>query len=234
MSSEVTCFICKKEGHIAGSCPMAVPQRNTQDEDQLGVSESNSKASTSSCATTSTEFLRNNTEVKTKSLNNIIDEDSISEPQNDVMDEGSNTNTQKDISEETIFVNPNSISMPSNPSKSDSPIKGKRKRFKMQTQSSTESDDDAPLYQQLQCMFEDQSFISYDRFCSFLTEAKNQDDPLSIALKFTNNIDGLIQTLVESVKNITSNKLKARIKRLIKRLRNMSEDSSSQESTSER
>lgn len=201
MASEVTCFICKEEGHIAGNCPKSTTAPESKIPKQKSGQEGPMEVITET----------NNNENVGTSHNT----DTTPQPQ------------QKIITED----NQNSFVHPSSSIKNRHKAKTKRKRIELQSQSSTESEDDAASYNEFAGIFDNHSELSFNKFCDFLNEVKNQDNALNIAMKFTNKTDKLIQLLIEANNNCSNKRLKARIKRLIKKLHNSVDDSdqSSQE-----
>lgn len=98
--------------------------------------------------------------------------------------------------------------------------KNKRKRPKIQTLSSIESEDDALEFDEIKAtVLSSNSSITYENVCNILMDVKHQDNPIPYILKYTEDFSNLASLLTRVVREAKlSNKLKARIKKLIKKI----------------
>lgn len=205
---KITCFRCKAVGHIASKCTNKPFHTEVTAEDMP------------------TSNKRPHSKVETgSSISNNEPDAHISDEEHDnavaatpSVDSSPHTENKEKMELE-IEICDKSIEP-----KTNSIPKAHRQVKKIRTEPPTPPDN----YEDIEKLWESENSFALDfcHFTDFLNSVKGSDRPLEIALRYTENIDGLIQQINTVRRDFSQRHLKERCKRLITALRKAKDTSS--------
>lgn len=227
---QMTCFKCKRVGHIAAKCPNnepPVPQMPLEDASTQKRPLSPSTSTTesqepivSAALDMQAQAAQNNTESPKHK------EDRQGNIKRLRLDPHSTDNTDSAQTKDLIHFeeqrNEQSISTDGNepfmrPADQLKTIRPSRPHTKLTTQLSV---DDFDVFNDIENLWPNDSYVlDFVTFTDFLKEVKGNNQPLLVAQKYTDNVSELINIIIDARRAFKTRALKERCKRLLTNLR---------------
>lgn len=212
---QLRCYRCKEIGHIAALCStnpnendVIIDQTNTRKRPPPSSTEANEEESPTLHGDNINEDRMETINTPESTFTEDTDplwENSPICPQNE---EAVGVSVTEAVNPDDDFVHPKQFKTAT---KNDS------KRIKLQTSTSVESED----FQEIEHLWSDNNShpLDFINFTEFMRKVKGQNKPLSIARRYTNDIQGLVN-LIDLVRpSITVRRTNARCRRLTEALR---------------
>lgn len=188
---EMTCFACKKSGHIANQCPNSQKETfSNSDNDEMDTSQS---------------YL-NPTETEQRTQKRTAPSTS--------------TSIEDDISTLDSTQTPEGNQQPTNYSKPKTAPQNKKLKKSDSIESLTPLDEQLEPLKEMILRKPDSYILNFDQLVAFLENVKGSPDPLSIATEFTSDIEELLVMLKNIYPILTHRSIKNRITRIQNKISN--------------
>lgn len=183
---DLTCFACKKTGHIASQCPEKDNQNNIPNDGEMDTSQ--------------LSFSQTLTELRSQKRN--------APSTSTTTDEDNLTISPDDIPESVVQL------VGSDKPKATSTNKSKKIKKSDSTESLTPLDEQLDPIRDIITKKPDSYIMDFDQLVLFLENVQGSPDPLSIAKEFTQDIEELLLMLRNIYPLLTHRSIKNRITRI--------------------